>query len=197
MTTISDEPKTQHHAATKSVDPANPLVAAEYKALRDEILKRVEFRYQLLNITLISAGTLLGAGLNANSAPVLLVYPIVAAFLAGGWAHNGEAIATMVKYVREELEESHTGLGWESYLLKHPDRHFIYRGLGLIYAAGIFLTTQFIALILGLVKAGAAPVDYQNADNVLLAADVIAILCTVAVLLINRRATRRSDTRAQ
>jgi len=192
---MSSETKTIHHAATKEADPTNPLVAAEYKALRDEILKRVEFRYQLLNLTLISAGTLLGAGLNANSAPVLLVYPIVAAFLAAGWAHNGEAITSMVKYVREELEETHTGLGWETYLLKHPDRHFIYRGLGLIYAAGIFLTTQFIALMLGLIKTTSAPVDYQNTDLVLLVADVIAILCTIAVLLINRRATRRSDLR--
>src|SRR5215475_3476375 len=112
MATVSSEPKTQHHTAMQAVDPANPLVAAEYKALRDEILKRVEFRYQLLNLTLISAGTLLGAGLNTNSAPVLLVYPIVGAFLAAGWAHNGEAITTMVKYVRDELEGAHTGLGW-------------------------------------------------------------------------------------
>ena len=91
MTTISSEPKTQHHAPANAVDSANPLVAAEYKALRDEILKRVEFRYQLLNITLISAGTLLGAGLNANSAPVLLVYPILAAFLAGGVARSARS----------------------------------------------------------------------------------------------------------
>ena len=195
MSSEAKEARSVHHAATKEADPTNPLVAAEYKALRDEILKRVEFRYQLLNLTLISAGTLLGAGLNTNSAPVLLVYPIVGAFLAAGWAHNGEAITTMVKYVREELEDAHTGLGWENYLLKHPDRHFLYRGLGLIYAAGIFLTTQFIALMLGLIKATSAPVDYQNTDLVLLVADVIAILCTIAVLLINRRVTHRSDLR--
>src|SRR5258707_4140755 len=101
----------------------------------------------------------------------------------------------MIRYVRDELEQAHTGLIWETYLLKHPDRHFVYRGLGLIYAAGIFLTTQFVALMLGLIKATSAPIDYQNTDGVLLVADVIAILCTIAVLLVNRRATRRSDLR--
>src|SRR5512135_1535776 len=116
-------------------DPANPLVAAEYKALRDEILNRIEFRYQLLNLTLISAGTLLAAGVHADvSAAVLLVYPILAAFLAAGWVHNGNAIVPLARYIRDELEGDHTGLGWERYLTTHANRRFLYEGLGLVYA---------------------------------------------------------------
>ena len=95
-------------------DPTNPLVAAEYKALRDEILNRINFRYQLLNLTLISAGTLLATGVHADvSAAVLLVYPILGAFLAAGWVHNGNTIIPLARYIRDELEVKYGGLGWE------------------------------------------------------------------------------------
>ncbi len=176
---------------SSETDSSGQLVAAEYKALRDEILKRIEFRYQLLNITLISAGTLLAAGVHADvSAAVLLVYPILAAFLAAGWVHNGDAIVPLARYIREELENKHGRLGWESYLKTHPDRRFLYEDLGLIYAAGIFLSTQLIALILGALKATATATDL-----ILLAADLIAILSTVVILLLGRRVSKADQRR--
>lgn len=58
------------------------LVATKYKALRDEIVKRLEFRYQIINLTLVVAGTFLTIGVQANMpASVLLVYPLLASFL--------------------------------------------------------------------------------------------------------------------
>src|SRR5260370_8962433 len=136
---MTSEPKGQQGGATKAADRTNPLVAAEYKALRDEILARLGVRYQLLNLTLISAGTLLGAGLSAKSAPFLLVYPILGLFLAAGWAHNGDAIVQMARYIRDELEATHPGLGWETYLETHPDWPFPSPWRAVYFSAGIFL----------------------------------------------------------
>ena len=164
-------------------DSNNPLVAAEYKALRDEILNRLNFRYQLLNLTLIIAGTLLAAGVHADvSAAVLLVYPLLAAFLAAGWVHNGHTIVPLSRYIRDELEGKYSGPGWESYLQSHADRRFLYEGLGLIYAAGIFLSTAIISLVLGVLKTTGSPTDI-----VLIVLDVLAVVFIAAILLVNGR----------
>jgi len=169
-----------------SDDQLHPLVAAEYKALRDELLKRVEFRYQLINLTLVSAGTLLAAGTHDGvSASVLLIYPILAAFLAAGWTHNGNAILPLARYIREEMEAKHMGIGWETYLKSHPSGRFLYEDLGLIYAAGIFLSTQLIAFILGALRATSSPTDV-----VLLVGDIVAIGSTLALLQFARSARR-------
>jgi len=180
MTTPSDKPALHS-------DPNNPLVAAEYKALRDEILNRVNFRYQLLNLTLIIAGTLLAAGVHADvSAAVLLVYPLLAAFLAAGWVHNGNTIIPLSQYIRDELEAKYSGLGWETYLHSHADRRFLYEGLGLIYAAGIFLSTAIVSLVLGILKTTGTSIDL-----LLIVVDILAIAFIVMILLLHRSASQR------
>lgn len=186
---MSDKPApNKHDPHDVPADQLHPLIAAEYKALRDELLKRIEFRYQIINLTLVSAGTLLAAGTRDGvSASVLLVYPLVAAFLASGWTHNGDAIIPIARYIREELEVKIVGSGWESYLSRHPDRRFLYEDLGVIYAAGIFLSTQLIALTLGALKATASAPDV-----VLLIGDFLAVGFTVSVLLLHRRARRKA-----
>ncbi len=170
----------------------NPLVAAEYRALRDELLNRLNFRYQLLNLTLIIAGTLLAAGVHADvSAAVLLVYPLLAAFLAAGWVHNGNTIVPLTRYIRDELEVKYSGLGWESYLYTHADHRFLYEGLGLIYAAGIFLSTSIVSLVLGLLKTTGNPTDI-----VLTVLDGIAIVFVVVIFLLSQRLYRSQTSRA-
>jgi len=168
-------------------DSTNPLVAAEYKALRDELLNRLNFRYQLLNLTLIIAGTLLAAGVHADvSAAVLLVCPLLAAFLAAGWVHNGNTIIPLSRYIRDELEVKYSGLGWEHYLQKHADHRFLYEGLGLVYAAGIFLSTSIISLVLGLLKTTGSPTDI-----VLILMDGLSIVFIGVIFLVNRQLYRK------
>ena len=78
-------------------------MVTEYQALRSEILKRIEFRYQLINLILIVAGTFLTVGLQPNiSASMLLVYPILALFLVAGWVHNGVATLRIARYIRKK-----------------------------------------------------------------------------------------------
>jgi ABC-type polysaccharide/polyol phosphate export permease len=57
----------------------------EYETLRDEIIKRVELRQQLLSITLGFAGAFLGVAVSFPTTPsVALIYPPIALFLAIG-----------------------------------------------------------------------------------------------------------------
>jgi len=62
---------------------------AEYSALRDEILKRIELQNQILNLTLILAGTVVSVGFQLNNGPImLLIYPPIALVLSSGWEQN-------------------------------------------------------------------------------------------------------------
>src|SRR5689334_19293985 len=70
------------------------ITVTEYNALRSTVIKRLEFRYQILNLILIVAGTFLTIGLQKdNPSSILLVYPILALFLTAIWTHNGIIIA--------------------------------------------------------------------------------------------------------
>jgi len=65
-------------------DPEREGMLAEYIALRGEILKRIELRHQYMKVSLAIAGAFLGAGVAVTEAPVALVFPLLAPFLAIG-----------------------------------------------------------------------------------------------------------------
>lgn len=151
----------------------------EYNALRDEILKRLEFRYQTINLTLIVAGTFLTVGVQANTPPsVLLVYPLLASFLVAAWAYNGAASLRIAQYIRESIEPEVAGLGWETSLKEQAPRlHRAYGLLGTVSTSGLTLTTQLLAIALALLKGDLAPIE-----TVLLACAVAAVLSTLFIL---------------
>lgn len=132
---------------------------AEYAALRDEILKRIELQYQLLNLALIVAGTFLtislsggaltGAAGSGGPRLLLLLCTPLEMFLALGWADHNVQIAKAGVYIRTHYDE-----GWETSWpqneglagpRKHAVRHLFVGG---IPAGGIFVCTQILTLLL-------------------------------------------------
>jgi hypothetical protein len=69
----------------------------EYATLRDEIIKRIELRTQILFGTLTLAGVLFGFA--SSKTLGVLAYPIVAAFLATAWSQNDIALKHAAKYI--------------------------------------------------------------------------------------------------
>src|ERR1022692_2709971 len=98
---------------TITTDPLQFLMA-EYKALRDEILKRSEMQHQLISITLVALGGLATIGLK-DSPSALLAYPMLALFLSAAWTYNDIQIAQLGIYIRYRIEDPliGEGLGWE------------------------------------------------------------------------------------
>jgi hypothetical protein len=72
-------------------------VLAEYQTLRNEILERIGIRHQIVSITLTICGVLLGFGLDKSE--VALIYPMIAMFLAIGWAKNNVQIRQLISLV--------------------------------------------------------------------------------------------------
>ena len=137
---MSTEPQDHDNAKRRSMD-------VEYSALRNEITKRIEMRQQIVTLTLTLAGIFLGVGLTRAS--VALIYPPLATFLALGWAQNDFRIRATAKYIREQIESSTPGLGYETFV--QNERESKSGGLGawrflVLSYSGILLITQLMAV---------------------------------------------------
>ena len=172
---------------TSSIENANIL--AEYQTLRDDILKRIEFRYQLINLLLVVAGAFFTLGLQPNiPSSVLLIYPILALFLTAGWAHNGVVMVKIGDYLREELEVKTVGLKWHTRIATSYPQFSGFSFLGTISTSGLVLTTQVLALVLALIRFGATLIE-----TVLLVCSLVAVVATMVLLRQSAQLSRTAD----
>jgi hypothetical protein len=158
------------------------IILEEYQALRNEVLKRIEFRYQLINLIIVVSGTFFSVGIQSNvSNSILLVYPILALFLISGWVYNGLILRQIGNYIRENIETNITELRWESYLKEQRGKfksHSPFGMLGTLSTSGIVLTTQVLAVGIALLKFKPMPTDIA-----LLACSLVAIILTLIIIL--------------
>ncbi len=166
-------------------------VEIEYAALRNEILKRIEMRQQIISITLTLAGVFLGVGL--NNQPVALIYPPLAMFLAFNWAHNDFRIRITAKYIRENLETAMPSLRYEtrtSEQRKQGEDLGTWRFLVLAHS-GVFLLTQLMAVGVGIAKFGSNLLEWF-----LLGLDIIAVLVVVWLMARSVSSGRNKERRS-
>lgn len=152
------------------------FLLAEYAALRDEVLKRIEILHQLISLALIAVGTLLPLGVQ-TSTTIIFAYPVVALFLAASWAHNNARIQQVGAYIRRHIEAELLSerMGWEHMRRQLNDGQFGARNL--LASRGIFVGTQLLAIFIGLLRS-TFPVE----DIVFLVIDGIAVAATLVVL---------------
>ena len=93
------------------------LIIAEYTALREEILKRLEIDHQLIALALIAPGTILTIGFQTRNASIMLVYPILALFLSAIWVINETGIIEKGIYIRDHIESrvGENNIGWQHF----------------------------------------------------------------------------------
>lgn len=125
-------------------DDERAALMAEYATLREEMIKRIDLRQQLMSMTLTLAAVFLGVGLGTNS--IALIYPVIAALLALAWSQNDFRTRRAAEYIRDRLETRIKGLGWETYCQQQRRdwRQVVFAH------GGIFLTTQAMAVVVGL-----------------------------------------------
>ncbi len=119
---------------------------AEYGALRDEILKRIEIVHQLKGGLLLAWSAILGFAIQSQSetkiTQLLLLYPVLALAIAWLWAFNNRAIILLGNYIRameEEAKVMGATMGWE--------HHVRGKSSGAYSAIGIFVCTQALTLL--------------------------------------------------
>jgi hypothetical protein len=162
--------------ASKEPPEIHSLLLIEYGTLREEILKRIELRTQVTSLALIVFGTMMSFGLQARSSSVILLYPILAIFLAGSWTHNGIRIREIAIYIRDQIE-SRIGeniLAWEHRASPHQkplDR------LNFLSAGGIFIGTSSFAIVVALPLA-----HFDTTDILLFVFAAISVICSSLLL---------------
>lgn len=157
---MSENQRDQINAEASQHRPKSrrPLVGEEYVALRDEILKRIELQYQLLNLALIVVSTFITVSLGGNafandgggsSQKLLLLCTPIEMFLALGWAAHNTQIAKAGAYIKANYDE-----GWETYWpqnegLTRPHETIVrFLFTGGAPAMGVFVCTQALTLML-------------------------------------------------
>lgn len=179
-------PTQRKGSITDSSQDRTNVYLSEYDILQREILKRIEIRYQIINLALIVAGTILTIGLQMKNSAVLLVYPVLSLFLAAGWAHNGFAMVYIDKYVREKIEKNIPQLQWKSYVHNNSPRSTQpLSPLGIVSTEGLFLSTDILTIALALLIFGSTTIEL-----ILLTCSLVATVVTFIILLYTTRIHR-------
>jgi hypothetical protein len=159
----------------------------EYTSIRDEILKRIELRLQIMSITLTLAGAFIGFGV--SNTLLSLVYPPLAALLAMLWVQNDTRSRQLGKYIQSiEASGSIPGLGWESFYRREKESETRLGSwpLSILAPGGTFLVTELMAIALGLSKFAATPIEL-----VFLSISCVALLFTVWLLIVAQQKSTR------
>lgn len=165
-----------------TLEVRKPSPELEYASLREEVLKRIESRQQVISIALTIAGAFLGVGWGAG-AVVLLVYPLIAALLAAAWAQNEVLIEQLNRYIRDHLEAHVANPGWASYSRKRlNDTMLMGWPIDVLAVGGIFVLTQIMALALGWTR-----FERSFLEWLLIAADLFAVIVVLWLLNMIRR----------
>ena len=86
-------------------DETLAFLQAEYTALRNEVIRRIELGQRVLEITLVSAAAILTINLTGTEfARVLLAYPVLVMFLAFAGLHNALQVRILATYIMTEIE---------------------------------------------------------------------------------------------
>jgi hypothetical protein len=148
----------------------------EYHILRAEILKRMEIRHQLFTFTLVLAGTFLSVGLGIPAGyKILLIYPLIAMFVAGSWMQSDFRIYQIGQYIKNNIEKRFlpAGKGWEH---AHEGIKTI---LLLNSARGVIISSQVMMILLALLV---TRLKLDTLDMVLLVVDGVVMLLTFIIL---------------
>lgn len=171
--------------AAVAADRESREVLEEYKTLREETLKRVELRNQIINLALIATGALLTVGASQNGPrTALLVYPVIGLFFAAGYSYNYIMLVEIGRYLREDLEKAgdpehkRLSIGWATYLKPHHDK---FRWIDYAFSFGPFVGTQVLMMV---VHAGlVGPRNYTGLDRWLLGLSLLSLAATVLLLV--------------
>jgi hypothetical protein len=90
---------------TGKAEFASDLVLAEYRTLRDEILKKMDHRTSMVVCSITVSSAVLGFGIERQSAPLLLVSPLVSLLLGNLILFHNVQIGAASEHLRARVEE--------------------------------------------------------------------------------------------
>jgi hypothetical protein len=166
---------------TAGCAPDRSALDMEYKALRDEILVRIDLRQKLLATTLILAAAFLGfLANNPEYQSAALIYPPLASFIAVAWTQDDYGIRDASIYIREYIEKEIPTLRWEHYKRELRITNS-WHSIILLSHLGVIIITQIMSLAIGLSVPTAEWHDYAP---ILVFCDLISILIVIYLCIV-------------
>lgn len=170
-----------------------PYNEAEYNSLRDELIKRIEIRQNIVSLVFVSASTLLGFSI--KSTELAFLYPPLSLLLCVMWAQNDMRALQITDYL-QTLENEDTKLGWTTFYKQAQGQGSFFSGLpfSVIAPGGTFILTSLMAFGIGCSRWPSSGLYLT-----LLIADIISIMLMVWMLLYIRknRLSRRSSEKVE
>jgi hypothetical protein len=169
----------EERIALNDSDDSNKLLVseAEFQALNEECLKRLELQQRIVEINLTIAAAFVGIALTKDTSPLIaLVYIPIAMLLAMSWTRHNLFYKAQALYISRFREAQIPGLGWESWLSN--SKYQRYKILGWFLTDGnIFLLAQIIAFYVGVSRSDIGTLSF----NPLIIIDIVSILITIAI----------------
>ncbi|MFD0000350.1 hypothetical protein [Nocardia sp. NPDC127526] len=127
---------------------SDPLTVAEFISLRAEIVKLIELQTQLISLSVIAVGAVLGVAVQTKSASLAFVFPLLAIILGISWLNHAHAIHRYAAYLGRHLETrfGEEVLGWEKFVRQHPIRFGVIGYWGL---RAVFMASSLAASVIG------------------------------------------------
>jgi len=173
----------------------NDALLAEYQALRAEILSRQSIQHQILSLAILAIGTLITVGIQSHQAAIVLLYPVFAFFLATAWRSQDRGISQIGEYIRVRIEKALPPMDWEGFAAQARKKRKKV-SFTIFAASGIFLGTEILSIVVGLVVTtplrdpllninGILISDYGNTVDGLFVLAVITTCLTAVILARN------------
>jgi hypothetical protein len=186
---VLDALKSPNESHRDAKEHYTQAVLAEYNSMRNEVIKRIELRYQIINLSLVISGVLFTTGFNSKQASVFLIYPFISSLLFSLWLHNGNAIMVIGTYLRDKIEIEffdRKGPAWEIGVGERaqkttPSIWWSSDRSDVFFSGGIFLVTQLVAIYLGW-----SFYSSSVAETVLFVLDAVAMALTFAGIVGHR-----------
>lgn len=120
----------------------------EFNSLREELIKRIEMRQNVVALVVTSAGVLLGFSI--KTPPLAFLFPPLSLFLCLMWAQNDVRALQITDYL-QTLENEHTKLGWTTFYRRVQGQGSLISGLpfSVFAPGGIFILTSLLAFGIG------------------------------------------------
>jgi hypothetical protein len=173
--------ETEELTSTLSEKEQNFLLA-QYSALREEVLKRIELQHQLLLGSVVTVGTVLTISTQGGSPAVLVLYPFLAMFLTLAWSQNDNRVRQITTHIAKQERSflNDLTLGWEH--SRSSSRLWILGSRKVFAARGIFVGSQILTLLYFWLRVRQLSPVLSLDDAVMLSAGIV--MCLFSLLII-------------
>ncbi len=171
-------------------DLTHDLILAEYNHLNDELLRRLDTRYQMIQFALTAFGALLTVGFSVQKAIIIYTYPALVLAVSLMYVTNTAELHKIRIYIGKYIEPRvPTGankepFGWINYRAPKRQLPQLLRRFGTVGNIGaklILLTSAVIAIVVGNV---AAQAYREDSDTLFLIACIVTVLIGVVLFVV-------------